>query len=423
MFCKSLLPTERVGNVGGRLLGIHHCPVHDCNCTPGGHLLPDDVECEDGFRLCDRCPEFEALPPPKEETFLKRQRNELAPAKLTGPKLTIGLPYFRDYSGLWATVQSLSFYHSEAARECEIIVIDNDPEGNPYGSPTKDHSAAAAGFCQEVGIRYVQFSKVAGTAAAKGHVFELARAPAVAVLDCHVMLMPGVLRRLVDLFTDNAESKDLFQGPYVQGNGRLLATHMSQQWSHGIFGKWAIDQRVRDQVPFPIHSMGCGLFACNKHAWPGFHPLLRGFGPEEGHLQDRVRRNGGHVWCLPWLLWHHRPQCPDRKRAPNFTTAEMVRGSVIISLDTNTVEIDSLRAYFVDDNQWLTREQFDAIVDATIEEFENWKTASMEPEVSNAETADESATRLPMHMRRPDESTEDSSDEVRALCRETSDLS
>lgn len=373
MLCKSLLPQLWTRSVDGQQMGIHPCQAHGCNCTPDGHVLPADVVCEDGFRICgERCSDFEPLEPPKEETHFKRLRGELAKSPATGPKLTIGIPYFRDFSGLWATVESISFYHGEAARECEIIVIDNDADGNPNGNRRSDHSAAAAAFCGEIGIQYVHFTSVAGTAAAKGKIFELAHAPAVLVMDCHVLFPPGVLRRLLDLFADNPESKDLYQGPYITGTGTVFATHMTREWSEGMFGKWKTDQRVRSGKPFQIASHGCGMFACNKHAWPGFHPLLRGFGPEESHLQDRVRRNGGVSWCMPWLLWHHRPQCPDRKRPSNFSTAELVRGNTVISLDTGTVDIDSMRAHYVDEKQWMSGDDFDSVVAATRLEWDEW---------------------------------------------------
>ena len=51
---------------------------------------------------------------------------------------------------------------------------------------------------------------------------------------------------------------------------------------------------------------GLGLFACTKEAWPGFSPLFKGFGGEEGYIHEKFKQAGGKVWCLPWLRWLHR---------------------------------------------------------------------------------------------------------------------
>ena len=51
---------------------------------------------------------------------------------------------------------------------------------------------------------------------------------------------------------------------------------------------------------------GLGVFSCRKDAWPGFNPLFRGFGGEEGYLHEKVRQRGGRTLCLPWLRWGHR---------------------------------------------------------------------------------------------------------------------
>jgi hypothetical protein len=57
---------------------------------------------------------------------------------------------------------------------------------------------------------------------------------------------------------------------------------------------------------FEIPAMGLGLFSMRKDAWPGFNPLFRGFGGEEGYIHEKVRRLGGKAICLPALRWIHR---------------------------------------------------------------------------------------------------------------------
>jgi hypothetical protein len=49
-----------------------------------------------------------------------------------------------------------------------------------------------------------------------------------------------------------------------------------------------------------------GVFSCRKGAWPGFNPMFRGFGGEEGYIHEKFRQAGGRCLCLPWLRWTHR---------------------------------------------------------------------------------------------------------------------
>jgi hypothetical protein len=44
--------------------------------------------------------------------------------------------------------------------------------------------------------------------------------------------------------------------------------------------------------------------------WPGFNPLFRGFGGEEGYIHEKFRQAGGRTLCLPFLRWLHRFQRP-----------------------------------------------------------------------------------------------------------------
>ena len=57
---------------------------------------------------------------------------------------------------------------------------------------------------------------------------------------------------------------------------------------------WIRPQRrtVRDR------DEGLGVFACRREAWPGLTPLFRGFGGEEGYLQQKFRRAGGRVYAI-----------------------------------------------------------------------------------------------------------------------------
>lgn len=292
----------------------------------------------------------------------------------TGKKLTIGMATYRDWPGVWATIQSLRIHHSECLSEVEIIVVDNDPDGDPFAdgeAAERSHSTKCRRLCERIGAKYDHYTAISGTAAAKGRIFDLATSPAVLVMDCHVILPPGTVRRIIDWFSARHDSKDLYQGPLIGdgGLGDIVGTHFSPTWGTSMYGQWGIDNRVNDGRPFEIDMQGCGLFACNKKAWPGFHPLLRGFGPEEFHIHQRIRRNGGKCWCLPWLLWCHRFGNPNGAKPPGMSPEERVRGHLITHLDTGLPDLAGIEKHFVDDMKSLTKDQFFKVLRDTVAEF------------------------------------------------------
>lgn len=290
----------------------------------------------------------------------------------SGPKLSIGMACYRDWPGVWATIQSLRVNHTESLRDIEIIVVDNDPKGLPYSQDEGSHSAKCRGLCERIGAKYDHFTSVAGTAAAKGRIFDLATAPAVLVMDCHVLLPTGVIRRLIDWFSAHPRSKDLWQGPCIGDGGidDLVGTHFAPRWGSLMYGQWSINERVfQSDDPFEIEMQGCGLFACRRDAWPGFHPQLRGFGPEEFHLHQRIRRNGGRCYCLPWLKWCHRFGNPDGTRPPGLHPEERLRGHLITYLDTGAPCLETMRKHFVEEAKAVTDEQFDRVLEQTRREF------------------------------------------------------
>ena len=267
-------------------------------------------------------------------------------------KLTIGMATFRDWPGVWATIQSIRLNHPECLDEIEIVVVDNDPQGDPDSGRESSHSSKCKGLCARIGAKYDHFTAVAGTAAAKGRIFDLATSPAVLVLDCHVILPAGSLRRLIDWFAARPDSKDLYQGPCIGDGGYddIIGTHFHPAWGSLMYGQWAHDaQGLASGEPFEIPMQGCFMFACNKSAWPGFHPLLRGFGPEEFHLHQRIRRNGGKCYCIPWLRGCHRFGNPAGSSPPGLHPSNRLRGHLITHLDTGEPALTEIRKHFTID--------------------------------------------------------------------------
>ena len=56
--------------------------------------------------------------------------------------------------------------------------------------------------------------------------------------------------------------------------------------------------------------------SCRKEAWLGFNKHFRGFGGEEGYIQEKFRQARHKTMCLPFLRWVHRFNRPDGVKYP-----------------------------------------------------------------------------------------------------------
>jgi hypothetical protein len=209
--------------------------------------------------------------------------------------LTIGMPTYNDFDGVYFTMQALRHYQD--LEDTELLVVDN------YGC---EHTKAyVEGWA---GARYILATDAVGTAAAKNRVFAEAKGEAVLCCDSHVMFLPGVIARLKAYYQEHPHTRDLLQGPLVADDLQTISTHFDPVWIDEIWGFWATDPRGLDPdgEPFDIPMQGMGAFSCRKEAWLGFNPAFRGFGGEEGYIHEKFRQAGARTLCLPWLRWVHR---------------------------------------------------------------------------------------------------------------------
>lgn len=215
-------------------------------------------------------------------------------------KLTIGMATYDDFDGAYFTLQSLRMHHPETADDVEYIVVDNNPDG-PCAEPLAYLEKKIPNY------RYIPVSERSGTAV-RDYVMEEASCDYVLNLDCHVLLVPGAVSKLINYFEENPHTSDLLQGPIVWDELNLVSTHMAPHWDKGFFGKWALDERGVDPEasPFEIPMHGLGLYACRQAAWPYYNEKFSGFGGEEGYIHEKFRQSGGKTLCLPFLRWLHR---------------------------------------------------------------------------------------------------------------------
>ncbi|HEX6216657.1 MAG TPA: glycosyltransferase [Vicinamibacterales bacterium] len=222
------------------------------------------------------------------------------PADGAAKRLSIGMATYDDYDGVYFTVQAIRMYHPEILDDTEFLVIDNNPLG-ACAKGLKDLENWVPNY------RYIPQGEISGTAV-RDWVFQEARGEFVLCADCHILIQPGSLRRLLDYFEANPNTNDLLQGPLIYDDLKSYSTHFKPGWSSGMYGAWASDPAGADpdNPPFEIPMQGLGLFACRREAWPGFNPAFRGFGGEEGYIHEKFRQRGGKALCLPFLRWMHR---------------------------------------------------------------------------------------------------------------------
>lgn len=261
------------------------------------------------------------------------------------PKLTVGMAHFDDFQGLWATVQSLRLYHAEVMDDCEIVVVDNNPTSD-HGKMAKDFiDGWVAGNTQ---AQYHPLEEVVGTSVPRDTVFRIATGDIVVCVDCHVLIAPGALARLISYFQDNPGSRDLISGPMVYDNLSQCSTHFDDTWRAEMWGIWGTNPLGEDPEgdPFEIQAMGLGLFGCRREAWLGFNEHMRGFGGEEFYIHEKFRQAGAKCLCLPWLRWCHRFGRPGG--VPYTLTLENKVRNYIIGHKELGIPLDRVHEHFVD---------------------------------------------------------------------------
>lgn len=209
--------------------------------------------------------------------------------------LTIGMATYKDFDGVYFTLQALRLYQD--LTDTELLVIDN------FGCDDTRN------FVENwSGARYLLATEATGTAAPRDRVFREARGEAVLCCDSHILFAPGAIAQLRAFYRTYPTCLDLIQGPMLYDDLKSISTHLEPEWRAQFYGTWATDRRGLDPqaVPFDIPMQGLGAFSCRKAAWLGFNPRFRGFGGEEGYIHEKFRQAGRRCLCLPSLRWLHR---------------------------------------------------------------------------------------------------------------------
>jgi glycosyltransferase involved in cell wall biosynthesis len=269
--------------------------------------------------------------------------------------LTIGMPTYQDFDGVYFSLQALRLYQD--LDDTELLVVDN------YGC---EHTKK---FVEKsVKGRYILATDVVGTSQAKNVVLREARGEAVLCCDSHVLFLPNAIARLKEYYREHPDSRDLLQGPLVYNNWTSFSTHLNPVWRNQFWGTWANDDprgKDPDGEPFEIPMQGTGVFSCRKSIWPGFSSLFRGFGGEAGYIHEKFRRQGGRCLCLPSLRWMHRFDRPAGVPYP-LTIDDKVRNYVIGHAELG-LDIAPVVEHF---SEHLPKERVEAIAAGAIREVE-----------------------------------------------------
>lgn len=256
--------------------------------------------------------------------------------------ITVGMAGYQESDNLWFVLDSLRLYHGWGF---DIVVVDTTP-----GSPVK----FTEDKCRSMSARYYHRPDLKGTAAPRDAVFRYSKTPWTCCIDSHVHLCSDWIKVAEWYAKKNPESVDLVQGPLIYDDHKNQSTHWQPTHPPSLTGTWdryLVDKEGRTvrisftgsevivspsdgsnhksyrladlgvsnledakkalgissgTKPFEIPLQGLGQFMMRTAAWPGFHPLHRGFGGEEGYIHEKVRQNGGKALCHPGLGWTHK---------------------------------------------------------------------------------------------------------------------
>jgi hypothetical protein len=286
-------------------------------------------------------------------------------------KLTIGMCVYDDYEGAYFTLQSLRIHHKEVMNQVEFVIVNNNPNSS--------QGSALYEFIDKIKepVQYLEYTKYSSTSI-KNKVFELADTPYVLCMDCHVLLTPGCLSKLIQFYDEGKDEGNLLQGPLIQDGLNSFYTHFIPEWRGGMLGKWGTDERMVDEKspPFEIPAQGLGLFSCRKENWLGFNKLFRGFGGEEVYIHEKYKKQGKKTLCLPFLQWCHRFVRVNGVPYPNLWS-DRYRNYIIGRIELD-MDIDDVDEEF---SKYISKEDRDKIKLSVIDQIVTYNQPIIEEEI------------------------------------------
>lgn len=179
---------------------------------------------------------------------------------------------------------------------------------------------------------------------------------------------------------------------HILGTDHGYHTHVDRVWRGDSLGRWATDPRAADEnaAPFEIDNAAGWFLFCRRDAWlmvQPYHPLMRGFGGEEGVMVAAFNGRGRKCLLAPFARGTHRFGRADGVKF-SLTLADRLRNYALAFHSLNRRdELDRMRQYFVTDRgkkevegtaedfknfRPMAEAEFDAIVAGAIADHEAW---------------------------------------------------
>jgi len=335
------------------------------------------------------------------------------------PRLSVVMAHFEDYQGVFFTVQALRMYHANVMKDVEIVVVDNTP-GLEEGQQVQGFLRANASP-MTAGVKYIPMPDPISTSSTRNRAIAEATGDHVVCVDCHVLLVPGSLERLLQFYESNPDSLDLYHGPLLMDNLGYVATHFDDVWRAEMWGIWAsawqcdCGKGIRFSTyddngetayrslemnpiplsrcgecgkplpvigwaghepkltkagftklghdpngqPFDIPGQGLGLFSCRRDAWLGFVDAP-GFGGEEMVIHEKFRMAGRRVVCLPFLQWNHRFTKNKKVRYPLLVERKV--GKYVLGFNELGMDLEPVYKHFVTERARFTDQEWNDLL-------------------------------------------------------------
>jgi hypothetical protein len=244
-------------------------------------------------------------------------------------------------------------------------VVNNRPDSQ-HGKDTEHFVTKKVGD-EALHIGFKEYESTA----TREQVFRHSQSEWTVCVDSHVILYPVFFRSLKKFAEENPQSRDILHGPMILDSLRTMHSEWKPVWRNEMYGIWYDNPLTDNPDNPPYEDWGCGLgaFACRTAAWPGFNPLFRGFGGEEGYIHDKFRRRGGHSICVPGMRWWHRfgqARTENQPERPYVATHnDKIRNYILGRLELGQ-PLDDVFQHFVKDVRRKTVKQFLAMVDLAL---------------------------------------------------------
>lgn len=333
---------------------------------------------------------------------------------MTKPLITVAMATYDDFDGVYFSVQALRMYQD--VQDVEIVVLDNNPTGL-QGQDVAKYIESLKAHCP---ISYHPFTENTGTTQTRERLFTLAQGELVVVMDSHVLLQDGAIKKLKAFWAsaDEGMKKNLFTGPLLYDNLGQTSSHFEcDEFRQQMLGTWAtawvdpqgnylvsrnfiddqapIKHELRmkplmsegpwmrsgipwpghekvlkekgfrvagqngDEVPFEVPGQGLGMFISAKEHWLGFNPHFSSFGGEECYIHQKYRDAGRKTFNLPFMAWGHRFYRPLGIPYPLSNEGKL--RNYILGFNELGLDLEPVRKHFVDETG-MKQELFDLIV-------------------------------------------------------------